>query len=407
MRNHLLPPGRISSCHVRLRISSRQRTAAIRASERRPALPPVNVLELLEPPITTDPDRRRLYPEDVYFREMAEQLGHFDPQALRRILDRGSFLVFKPEALAGRRIERALDYLRERGFEPLGALRVRIDPRTLRELWRYQLNAAPLSTVRAVDMIMAAADCLLVAMYDAHGPEQTGQTAAVRLSDLKGSTRDLNTDLGKGLLREELDCTIQCLNFVHAPDEAADLLRELAVLFGWPDRAEPLRLLSTLPSRQADESVRREVRRLYSTQPEHPLDLATSISALRAAALDDPDRATMTARFLLALEHLPGPESELLELVDWLDYAPSRLSTWDRITLASYLVDKQDSDRMPLIGPPPGKRAVARRKRAQAASADRREAVTNTGAARENALADGASENGASAASALRDDVSV
>ena len=379
----------------------------MRASERQP--PAVNVLELLEPPFTTDPDRRRLYPEDVYFRELAQQLAEFDPAAARRILERGSFLMFKPEALAGRRIHRALDYLAERGFEPLGALRVRIDPRTLREMWRYQLNAAPLSAVRAVDMIMAAGDCLFVPMYDTQGLERTGLTAAVRLSDLKGSTRDLNSDLGHGLLREALDCTIQSLNFVHAPDEAADLLRELAVLFGRPDRAEPLRLLSALPSRQARDAVRRETARLYSLHPEHPLDLDTSVQALRSAAHDDPSRAAMTARLLLALEHLPGPEPELLRLVDWLDYEPSRLGVWDRITLASYLVDKQSSDRMPLIGPPPGVRAVARRKRAQAAAPDRREAVTDVGAARENARADGASDDGggASAGSTLRDDVSV
>jgi nucleoside diphosphate kinase len=369
----------------------------VRACGRRPpspALSPVNVHELLEPPITTDPDRRRLYPEDVYFRELAEQLGEFDPAALRRILDHGSFLLFKPEAVAGRRIERALDYAAGQGFEPLGALRVRIDPRTLREMWRYQLNAAPLSTIRAVDMIMASGDCLFVAVYDTRGPEHTGQTAAARLSELKGSTRDLNTELGHGLLREELGCTIQSLNFVHAPDEPADLLRELAVLFDWPGRAEPLRILSTLPSPQAREAVRREAKRLYSRHPQHPLDLAGSIKALRAAAQDDPERAAMTARLLHALEHLPGPESELLRLVDWLDYAPSRLGTWDRITLASYLVDKQSSDRMPLIGPPPGKRAVARRKRAEdaaAAKAQRANAVTDVGAARDNALTDGAS----------------
>lgn len=397
MRNHLLPPGRISSCHVRLRISYRQWTAAARTGGPRPpaALEPVNVRELLEPPIATDPDRRRLYPEDVYFRELAEQLGAVDPPALRRILDHGSFLLFKPEALAGRRIERALDYAAGHGFEPLGALRVRIDPRTLRELWRYQLNAAPLSTVRAVDMIMAAGDCLFVALYDTRGPERTGQTAAARLSDLKGSTRDLNTELGQGLLREALDCTVQCLNFVHAPDESADVLRELAVLFAWPDRAEPLRILGTLPSPRAREDVRQEVRRLYARHPEHPLDLAASLKALRSAAQDDPGRAAMTARLLHALEHLPGPESELLRLVDWLDYAPSCLGTWDRITLAAYLVDKQSSDRMPLIGPPPGKRAVARRKRAEnaaARAAERADAVTDVGAARENVLTDAASD---------------
>ncbi|HEV2347970.1 MAG TPA: hypothetical protein VGS97_28040 [Actinocrinis sp.] len=329
----------------------------------------VNVHELLAPPVTTDPDRRTLYPQDVYFREIAEQLdGLADRPALERVLERTSFLMFKPEALAGRRVGRALDYAAERGFEPLGALRVRIDPRTLREMWRYQLNAAPLSTVRAVDMVMAAADCLVVALYDTRGPQHTGLTAAVRLSNLKGSTGDLEADRGRGLLREALACTTQCLNFVHAPDEPADLLRELAVLFAWPNRAEPLRILSTLPSPEAREAVRRETARWYSLHPEHPLDVDSAIKALRSAAQDDPARAAMTSRLLLALERRPGPESELLRLVDWLDHTPSPLGAWDRITLASYLVDRQASDRMPLIGPPPGERAEARRRRAESAA---------------------------------------
>ncbi len=337
----------------------------------------MNVHELLEPPVTTDPDRRRLYPEDVYFREIAEQLAGTDRTVLRRILDHASFLLFKPEALVGRRIGPALDYVAARGFEPLGALRVRIDPRTLREMWRYQLNAAPLSTVRAVDMIMAAADCLFVAVYDTLGPQHTGLPAATRLSNLKGSTGDLAADRGKGLLREALACTTQCLNFVHAPDETADMLREIAVLFAWPNRAEPLRLLSTMPSAGTRESVRREVRRLYALHPEHPLDLAAAVTALRTAAQDSPALAATTARLLLALESRPGPEPELLELVDWLDSASSRLGVWDRITLASYLVDMQASDRMPLIGPPPGERAEARRRRAEAAATATAATVSN------------------------------
>lgn len=360
----------------------------------------MNTRELLEPPLTTDPDRRRLYPEDVYFREMAEQLAALDRTRLRGLLERAGFLLFKPEALAGRRIGPALDYAAEQGFEPLGALRVRIDPRTLREMWRYQLNAAPLSTIRTVDMIMAAADCLLVPMYDTRDPQQTGLTAAARLSDLKGSTRDLHTEDGRGRLREMLDCTTQCLNFVHAPDEPADMLRELAVLFAWPDRAEPLRILSTLPSPQARESVRQDVARLYSQHPAHPLELDASIRALQAAAHDDPGRAAMTARLLSALEHRPGPETELLQLVDWLDYTPSALGVWDRITLASHLVDKQASDRMPLIGPPPGERAVARRKRAEAAATaatNRAHEAADELTARDNPLR----------GDALRDDVPV
>jgi nucleoside diphosphate kinase len=324
----------------------------------------VNVDELLAPPLTCDPDRRRIYPDDVYFREMAAQLDALAPDRLARILERGSFLMFKPEAVVGRRMERALEFLAARGFEPLGALRVRIDPRVLREMWRYQINAAPLSSVRAVDMALQSGESLVVALHDTRGPQRTGLPATVRLSNLKGSSSNLSAN--DGLLRGALACEIESLNFVHAPDEPADLLRELAVLFDRPRRAEPLELLAAPPSPAGRRAVEREIRELYRQYPAHPMNLDASLAALRAAAVDRPEQAAPTAQVIDAIGH-KAPESELLRLVDWLDYHPGGLGVWDRITLAAHLVGEEISDRMPLIGPPPGARAEARRARAQAA----------------------------------------
>jgi nucleoside diphosphate kinase len=326
----------------------------------------VNVDDLLAPPLTTDPDRRRIYPDDVYFREMAGQLGSLPPDLLRRILERSSFLMFKPEAVVGRRMEQALAFLAGQGFEPLGALRVRIDPRVLREMWRYQINAAPLSSVRAVDMALQSGDCLVVALYDTRGPGCTGVSAAVRLSDLKGSSSNLDANGGK--LRGVLACVTESLNFVHAPDEPADLVRELAVLFDRPRRGEPLGLLAALPSAAARQAVEREIRRLYQAHPAHPMDVTASLEALRAAAVGHPERAARTGEVVDAIGHA-APESDRLRLVDWLDYEPGDLGLWDRITLAAYLAGDEISDRMPLIGPPPGARAEARRARAQAQAA--------------------------------------
>lgn len=326
----------------------------------------MNVDELLKPPLTTDPDRRRIYPDDVYFREMAAQVDSVAPDLLARILERSSFLMFKPEAVVGRRIEPALAFLAERGFEPLGALRVRIDPRILREMWRYQINAAPLSSIRAVDMALQGAESLVVALHDTQGPERTGLPAAVRLSNLKGSSSGLDAD--SGLLRGVLACVNESLNFVHAPDEPADLIRELGVLFDRQRRAAPLELLAALPSAAAHHAVQAQIRQLYRDHPAHPMDVAASMRALRAAADGHPDRTAPTAEVINAIEH-SAPECDLLRLVDWLDFSPSDLERWDRITLAAYLAGDEISDRMPLIGPPPGARAEARRARAEAQAA--------------------------------------
>jgi nucleoside diphosphate kinase len=326
----------------------------------------VNLADLLAPPLTTDPDRRRIYPDDVYFREVAGLLDALAPDRFARLAERSSFLMFKPEAVAGRRMERALGFLAGHGFEPLGALRVRIDPRTLRELWRYQINAIPLAAVRAVDMTLQSGESLVVALHDSRGPQETGLPAAVRLSSLKGSSSDFAAN--QGLLRGELECVSESLNFVHAPDEPADLLREIAVLFDRPRRAEPLELLCGLPTAAGRADVERQIRELYQSYPAHALDLAASLDALRAAAAGRPERAAPTAQVIQAIEHR-APETELLRLVDWLDYEPGDLALWDRITLAAYLAGEEVSDRLPLIGPAPGARAEARRARADAAKA--------------------------------------
>jgi hypothetical protein len=324
---------------------------------------------MLQPPLTTDPDRRRIYPDDIYFREAATQLAELPPEVRDRILRRTTFVLFKPEALAGRRIERALRFARDHGFEPIGACRVPADRHTVRNLWRYQLNAAPLPVVSVVDMIVATADCVFVAFFDRdNGSTDNGSAtdgsgdglpATTGLSNLKGSSRD--PAAGAGLLRATLACTTLCLNFVHAPDEPADMVRELGVLFDQAGRAEALRILSREPV--ADgwlAEVTPVVQRAYAELPPHDLDLASSRAALRRATATFAELAGPAGEVIDSLAHGAG-ELDLLRLIDWLDHADCELGRWDRITLAAHLVGTQQPFRMPLIGPPPGPRAHARR----------------------------------------------
>lgn len=338
----------------------------------------MRVDDLLQPPLTTDEDRRRAYRDDVYFRESALRLGALEAAERDRLLMRSTFLVFKPEAVAGRRMGPALRYLSDRGFQVLGACRVAFDARTVRELWRYQLNAAPLPVVRAVDLIVAAGDCVFTALRDTRGPVPGGPPAAVRLSDLKGSSGDLEADRGRGLLREALGCVTQCLNFVHAPDEPADLIRELGVLFAWPDLVRVLRLLAGPLREGAAAEVDALIRELYDGHAAHHLDPAASRRALRDAAAAHPQDAEMIADVLRALDR-DAPEEELLRLIDWLERGTAAAQPWDRVTLASYLVANQESDRMPLIGPPPGERASARSARVAAVAAERLTSAERSG----------------------------
>ncbi|MFI0960873.1 nucleoside-diphosphate kinase [Streptomyces sp. NPDC021080] len=286
----------------------------------------------LRAPLTHDPERRRTYPDDVYFREMAAFLDGWETDRADRALLGSTFVMFKPDAVVGRRIEPALAFLAGHGFEPLGALTVRVDARVCRELWRYQINAAPLAVIRAVDMVLESGPpCLFVALRDIRGPRRTGTSAAERLAELKGSSKNRSVDGGS--LRGVLGCELMCLNFLHAPDDPADLMREVGVLLpGRREEALSLLAADVVPRGPAEPVA--VARALYAAHPAHPLT---------------PPASTGTSR-------RPADPGSLLARVEELASGEGGLPLWDRIVIAADLVEGLPSEGRPLIGPPPGKR---------------------------------------------------
>ncbi|WP_327350796.1 nucleoside-diphosphate kinase [Streptomyces sp. NBC_01304] len=284
----------------------------------------------LKPPCTHDPVRRTTYPDDVYFREMAVVLDRRDPAETDRALLHSTFVMFKPDAVVGRRVEPALAFLAGRGFEPLGALAVRVDARVCRELWRYQINAAPLAVIRAVDMILESGPpCLFVALRDTWGPERTGTTAAQRLAALKGSSKNRAEQADS--LRGALGCELMCLNFLHSPDDPADLIREVGVLLPGR-REEALTMLAGEVSSPRAAEPAAMARRLYAAHPPHPLTPAAPIGPRRQ----------------------PVDSTALLTQVAELAADDHGLPLWDRIVIAAQLVEGLPSEGRPLIGAPPG-----------------------------------------------------
>ncbi|MFC1404110.1 MULTISPECIES: metallophosphoesterase family protein [Streptacidiphilus] len=303
--------------------------------------------DLLQLPFTRDPVRRSVYPDDIYFRETAALLEQWDDEQLDRMLCRSSFVMFKPDAVVGRRIEPALAFLADHGFQVLGCAVLELDPRIHRELWRYQLNAAPLAVVRTVDLILESGPCLLVALRH-EGTAAPGETAPGLLAELKGSSGDRGKQgAGAATLRTVLGCELLCLNFVHAPDDPADLVRELGVLLPRPVREAVLAVLAAEePPPRAGADVLDAARRLYAAHPAHPLDPG---AAPVPEALRRPGR-------------LSGPE--LSAALDALGDPGDPRPRWDRIVIAAQLVEGLPAERRPLIGPPPGARNGHRARKA-------------------------------------------
>ncbi|OSC74747.1 nucleoside-diphosphate kinase [Streptomyces sp. WA6-1-16] len=292
----------------------------------------MTVDEWLRTPYTRDPVRRRTYPDDVYFRETAALLGRQETDCANRALLRSTFVMFKPDAIVGRRVEPALAFLARHGFRPLGALEAEVDARVCRELWRYQINAAPLAVIRAVDMILESGPpCLIVGLRDMRAPEKSGTTAAERLAELKGSSK--SRAARELSLREALGCELMCLNFVHAPDDPADLIREIGVLTG-RRREEAFAMLAAeaAPHRAAEAGT--AARELYAAHPAH--------------ALARPEAA--------ARPHRPADSAAALAQVEQLDASGEGIELWDRIVLAAELVEGLPSEGRPLIAAPPGRR---------------------------------------------------
>ncbi|MET8860669.1 nucleoside-diphosphate kinase [Streptomyces sp. NPDC004579] len=273
---------------------------------------------------------------------MAALLDGWETERAHRALLRSTFVMFKPDAVVGRRVEPALAFLAGHGFEPLGALTVRVDARVCRELWRYQINAAPLAVIRAVDMILESGPpCLFVALRDTRSPERTGTTAAERLAELKGSSKNRSVDGGS--LRGALGCELMCLNFLHAPDDPADLIREVGVLLP-RRRAQALSLLAADVSPPGAAEPAALAAELYATHPAHPL---TRPAPIGTSGRREPSGDT---------SRRPADPRSLLARVERLAADADGLPLWDRIVIAAELVEGLPSEGRPLIGPPPGTR---------------------------------------------------
>ncbi|WP_411139194.1 hypothetical protein [Streptomyces sp. C10] len=119
-------------------------------------------------PLTRDPWKAKAYPGDPYVREA---LGSLAPMRDPVALNGHTFIVLKPDAVAGRRCELILHILRSEGWHPVAATTVRFDPLLVRELWRDQFNAASTQRIAMVDPLLCSGRSLLVLLDDRNRPK--------------------------------------------------------------------------------------------------------------------------------------------------------------------------------------------------------------------------------------------
>ena len=347
--------------------------------------------EAVAPWLARDEGKREHYADDPYFAEgwAAFRAAAGPAPAAGRALRHLTFLLVKPEAIAGRRVAVILDFLAARGYRIIGAWPARMGRHEARNLWRYQLNVVPIAHIRALEMLVGAGEVVLLGLD--HPLAAAEASAAQRLSRDKGSSAGsadrpappapgagsatearpatgagpgtrarppAPARSGGGTLRARLGCPALMLNFAHAPDEPADVVRELAVLC---DARQQEQIIATLlaarewPAERFTAAARSAAAILtsrYERTAAHDLNVAATLTRMRGYLRGGPGPAPPpSAR--AAIERGQVTPGAALEVVSWLESATD-LPAWDRIVTAARLVDGLYTGRPPLIGPPPG-----------------------------------------------------
>lgn len=139
---------------------------------------------------------------------------------------RYTFLLIKPEGLARRLTAMIIDYLNRLGMSVVHSMPAPISRNVGHHIWRFQWNAATYDRVALTTFGNSLAPSLLLLLRDT-----TSSTipASVRLWAQKGSAHASRRRPDQ--LRSEIGMHNRMLGFVHTPDEPADIIRELGILY--------------------------------------------------------------------------------------------------------------------------------------------------------------------------------
>ncbi|GAA3764645.1 hypothetical protein GCM10022225_58370 [Plantactinospora mayteni] len=289
--------------------------------------------------LSTLPQKRSLYAVDTYFRESFEDLLAVGGGRIEEFCHDHALLLLKPDAVVSRRLGSVLRWVLAYGFGIVWAATVTIDRHGVRALWQYGLNAASRDRRDAADLYVTASECLLLLLAL---PGRT-EPASLVLSTAKGPADPVRCRPGQ--LRYDVGSFNYQLNLVHAADEPADLLRELAVLCNHETRAGLYRRTlagSADPSGDGRSEAFALADRLEAATPKVDLELDRTLGELADAA---------------EARRRSGPGTAAGELVSLIDRIRARCSRdwrtvvrlaessgvpvnrWQRIVLATHLLD--------------------------------------------------------------------
>lgn len=287
------------------------------------------------PGLTSLPEKRAAFTEDLYFREVwAEWAADAaadgtDAGGALPALASAALLCAKPDAVAGRRLRPMLDYIAAHGFRVTAVAGFTLTRHAMRALWWHDWHVYPPARLAFCTYWYTATATLAFLLHDAR--PVPGVPASVRLSGLKGNA--IAARRTGGDLRSALAPPNSVLNFVHVPDEPADILRELGILFDRPERRTLMAAIRNGREHDAWGEAQDRITGLEQRHPPHDLDPVASLERLEQAGVLDAGRVAEIGSWIGA-----GTRQPWDVLCRAIDPGHPALDPWDLIAVASALI---------------------------------------------------------------------
>ena len=303
------------------------------------------------PYLTSMEIKKSFYSRETYFRECWLDFCNVFENERIQILQRHAIMVFKPDAIIGRRIDEALEYLKNSGFVPIVWREIRYSRMFMREDWRYQLNQLSIDRMMLNTMLLGSMDSLLVVFRDILQPLK--MPASVRMQNLKGNSLP---HLHKpGQLRAILQSPNRLLKFIHTPDEPADIVREIGIFFDDENRSSFLKQILKETMQDNSQKLNQKILQLYDQHPQHDLKLEMAWQRIKEglhAVSSHNIKAKELLNDLLFLweKRLDKPPFiSVKNFVKKLREASVKVSTWDFLVFTTYFIYHSFEDEEALI----------------------------------------------------------
>lgn len=274
---------------------------------------------------------------EAYLRQGWEDFSQLFPDDALARLQRSAVIVFKPEAIVGRRVRKALAYLAEHDFSPASWTWIQLTRHSINAIWRFQWNVATLDRLDLAEDLYCRGKSLFVVLED-RKPE-LGLPATTRLRKLKGPAQPELRNPGH--LRFAVNAPNRMMSIVHAPDEPIDIVRECGIHFAGNERRDVIASLfafsggSSTPLRELLSALDQ----IERTTTSNPLDWFSSLDAFKKQSRSiDAGEILSRQREVSSIHTNEGDSRIWPSLANVLDSDAPSLDPWDRLTIGAELV---------------------------------------------------------------------